>query len=223
MVERRVECKAINNTGNIIWQKGGEEALGYYRQALSIARETGGRLNGGRTLGTVDPIPTEQFKYSEALQYLETGLALFRDPHQRDEGALVLDPLGIVLLALEGYDDALRHRKDAAAIARRIDDVQGEAEMLAGLSHIDLFRGNRSGAVGLARRAIGLIHDPKMPGEEADARLVLEKGSCPKGGMGRIYEDLLHCNGITEDRSGFEIGSIPPFACWTMTLWLLNR
>jgi len=122
-------------------------AIGYYEQALAIAREIGDRRGEGNHLGNLGAAYFALGDARRAIGYYEQALAIAREIGDKRGEGNHLGNLGLAYAALGDTRRAIEYYEQALAIAREIGDKRGEGNHLGnlGAAYYDL---------GDARRAI---------------------------------------------------------------------
>ena len=161
---RRGEGSHLVNLGNAYLELGDTRAaVGYYEQALAIAREIGDRRGEGGDLGNLGLAYETLGDTHSAIGCYEQALAIAREIGDRRGEGRHLGNLGIAYKALGDTHSAIGFYEQALAIAREIGDRRGEGNRLAnlGLAHKtlgDLVRARELWTQALA--IFGAIEDP---------------------------------------------------------------
>jgi tetratricopeptide (TPR) repeat protein len=171
----------LGNLGNAYSDLGQvEKAIGYYEQALVIAREIGDRRGEGNRLGNLGSAYYQLGQVDTAIGYYDQALVISRDINDlRGEGAW-LGNLGSAYYQLGQVDTAIGYYDQALVIAREIGDRRNEGAWLGnlGLAYSDL--GQVDTAIGYYDQALVIAREI---GDRRNEGSVL-------GNLGLAYSDL---------------------------------
>lgn len=123
-------------------------ALGYYREALTLAERLHERATAGRLQNAMGIIEWERGRYDEARSHYEAGLRTFRELDDPGNAAVMLASLGVTLDAMGRRVEARGCLEEACLLHRTVGDRLGEARALGALA--DVLR-----RLGEAEQAIG--------------------------------------------------------------------
>ena len=102
-----------------------EKAIGYFEQALVIARGIGDRRGEGNALGNLGLAYADLGEVQKAIEYLEESLVIVREIGDRQGEGDVLASLGNAYARLGEVQKAIGYLEQALVIAREIGDRQG--------------------------------------------------------------------------------------------------
>ncbi|MBE9138016.1 tetratricopeptide repeat protein [Nodosilinea sp. LEGE 07088] len=132
---RQGEGRTLTGLGTISQSFGQyEQALGYYTEALAIARDIGDREGEGSTLNNIGFVYDILGQYEQALGYFTEALAIAREIGDSPEERLrqragvgqILNNIGGVYVDLGQYEQALGYYTDALAIFQEVGDSPEE-------------------------------------------------------------------------------------------------
>jgi CHAT domain-containing protein len=115
-----------------------EKAIGYFEQALAIAREVGNRAAEGTALNNLGSSYWSLSQNEKAISYHEQALAIAREVGSRASEGMALNNLGEAYLRLSQYDKAVGYLEQALSILRQVGDRDSEGTTLGGLAKIYL-------------------------------------------------------------------------------------
>ena len=110
-----------------------EKAIGYYEQALVIAREIGDRRIEGSALSNLGNVYKNLGQLEKAIKYHEQALKIMQYVRDRRGEGSVLGNLGIAYKYLGQIEKAIKYHEQALVIAREIGDRKGEGDTLGNL------------------------------------------------------------------------------------------
>ncbi len=147
-------------------------AIGYYEQAVAIAREIGDRRGEGIAIGNLGSAYKEINEVRRAIGYYEQGVVIAREiGDRRIEGAF-LGNLGTAYTALGDVGRAIGYYEQHLTIACEIGDSSGEATASFNLAHGYRKQGNIAQALPLAQRALALYRQIASPNAKHAEQLV---------------------------------------------------
>ncbi len=161
-------------------------AIGYYEQALAIAREVGDRRSEGVWLVNLGRAYARLGETRRAIEYHEQALAIAQEMGDRRAEGPILGNLGLAYAALGEVRKAIEYHEQVLAIARKFGDRRTEGSTLANLGQAYhrlgelLPDGDRPSAIGYYERALASVR------EIGDRRY---EGFCLSG-LGTAYEAL---------------------------------
>ena len=129
--ERQGELMALNNLG-LAWKALGEvrRSIGYFQQALRIAREIRHRRSEAAALGNLGDAYFRLGKLRRAIKYNLQQLRIAREISDRRPEGNAHGGLGNAHQALSELPSAIEHHEKSLAIARETRDRQGEGTAL---------------------------------------------------------------------------------------------
>ena len=157
-----------------------EQAIEYYKQALTICGEIGHRPDEGNALGNLGNAYSALGQVERAIEYHEAALEIAQEiGHRRNEGAC-LGSLGIAYRALGQVERAIEYHEAALEIAQEIGHRRNEGACL--------------GSLGIAYRALGQV-ERAIEYHEAALEISQEIGDRRGegnrlGNLGIAYRDL---------------------------------
>jgi len=98
------------------------EAVGCYRDALAIFRETGDRHSQGRTLANLGGVYDALRRYKDAIKYGRSASAILQETGDRHSQGQVLSNLAITCQKLRQPQQAASYLRDAAAAMHAAGD-----------------------------------------------------------------------------------------------------
>ena len=125
-----------------------EEAIGCYRDALVIWRETGNRHEEGRTLNNLGLAYRDLRRMEEAVGCYRDALVIWRETGDRYGEGEALTGLGLAYQVLQRFEEAIGCYQDALVIWRETSDRYGEGQALdnLGLAYQGLRQPDRAAA-----------------------------------------------------------------------------
>jgi DNA-binding SARP family transcriptional activator/Tfp pilus assembly protein PilF/DNA-binding XRE family transcriptional regulator len=153
--------KALRNNVGVLLSTLGRpaEALASYRQALSLAEQTGDRHNESGVLANIGDAYRRLGRHDEALTYLDRALAVASDHGLRPAHGHARHGLGQTYLALGRLDEAAACLTDALQTVRTVGGPLAEAEVLVDLAAVHRERGDLQTADELLRTGLRLATD----------------------------------------------------------------
>ncbi|MEL7039273.1 MAG: tetratricopeptide repeat protein, partial [Cyanobacteria bacterium J06592_8] len=129
-------ASSLNNLGNAYRRLGQyQEAIEYYQQSLTIAREIGDRNGEAASLGNLGIAYRRLGQYEKAIEYYQQSLAIFQEIGDRKGVASSLNNLGNAYFSLGQYQKAIEYHQQSLAIDREIGDRKGVASSLNNLGN----------------------------------------------------------------------------------------
>jgi len=178
---RRARVDLLDKLGILNWSLGQvERAIGYYEQAVQIAREVGDQRGEGDTLGNLGNAYRDLGEMERAIGYYERALQIARQIGDRHGEGKHLGNLGNVYRDLGKLVQAIDHYERALQIAREIGDRRTEGKHL--------------GNLGLVYRNLGDVEQAIRRYEQA-LEIAREVGDRRREGhrlghLGHVYRDL---------------------------------
>jgi DNA-binding SARP family transcriptional activator len=148
------EAWVLTNIGTVLGQQHKDDSIGYFEQALAIAREVGDREDESRASNNLAFTYVILGRYDEAVGPLLDALELQRALGRRYGEAVALLNLGEAYVELGRYDEAIARSQEALAIAREIGSVRDEGYALYNLGRADLGLGRLAEAADMFERAL---------------------------------------------------------------------
>ena len=135
------------------------KAIGYYEQALSIAREIGNRSGEGAWLGNLGNAYSALGEVDKAIGYYEQALSIARGIGDRHGEETWLGSLGNVYYLLGEVVKTIGYHEQALSIIREIGDRHGEGSWLGnlGIAYHDL--GEVVKAIGYCEQALSISRE----------------------------------------------------------------
>ncbi|HOG78830.1 MAG TPA: tetratricopeptide repeat protein [Anaerolineaceae bacterium] len=160
---RRGECAVLNSLGILLNRinRGSDEALGCYLEALNAAHEMGDRHQESLVLVNLGIAYRSRRAYDQAIQIYERALRIQEEIDDPLHQSATLINLSILMNYQDRRKDALRLLEQAIEIKQRIGDQRGESIALSGIGIIWNYLGQYQRAeenflkVLQIRRAIG--------------------------------------------------------------------
>ena len=142
-----------------------EKAIGYYEDALVIARDIGDRRGEGADLGNLGRAYSALGQVEKAIEYYEDALVIAREIGDRHGEGAALGSLGNAYIVGQ-VEKAIEYYEDALVISREIGDRRGEGADLRDL-------GIAYSALGQVEKAIGYYENALTIGKEIkDPRII---------------------------------------------------
>ena len=135
-----------------------EKAIGYYDQALVVAREIGDRQGEGNSLGNLGIAHAGLGDAEKAIGYFERQLVIVGEIGDRQGEGKALGNLGIVYACLEA-EKAIGYHKQALVIMREIGDRRGEGNALGNLGGAYARLGEVEKAIGYQEQALVIMRE----------------------------------------------------------------
>jgi len=178
---RRVRVDLLDKLGILHWSLGKvERAIGYYEQAIQIAREIGDWRGEEDALGNLGNAYRDLGEMERAIEYYEQALQIAREIGNRHGEGKHLGNLGNVYRDLGKVPQAIEHYERALQIAREIGDRRMEGKHLGNLGLVYRNVGDVKRALQCYEQALGIAREIGDRGREGH-RL---------GHLGHIYRDL---------------------------------
>ncbi|MBD2158408.1 tetratricopeptide repeat protein [Leptolyngbya sp. FACHB-16] len=133
-----------------------EQALNYYRQALTVSRELGDRLNEGIVLSNTALVYDDQGRYTEALDYYEQALTILREIGDRASEGTILNNMGRVHSNLGDASQALNYYQQALSISRETGNREDQGSYLSNIGAIHSDLGNYSQALDYYQQSLSI-------------------------------------------------------------------
>jgi DNA-binding SARP family transcriptional activator len=152
--DRPGEAWVLTNIGTVLAQQHEDDAIGYFEQALAIAREVGDPQDESRAANNLAFTYVILGRYEEAVGPLLEALELQRELGRRYGEAVALCNLGEAYVELGRYDEAIARSQEALVIAREIGSVRDEGYALYNLGRADLALGRLTEAADMFERAL---------------------------------------------------------------------
>jgi tetratricopeptide (TPR) repeat protein len=170
-------CETLNNLG-LAYQSQGllREAEAAYLEALNNARQLPPGPLLALTLTHLGDMARAHQDYMQALNYYHQALladAGRKDPRGR---AMQTERLGRTFLDLKDYDRADLHLKEALEEFRRLQDTNGIAATLKGLSRLALARGDRQAASLYGNLLLGIYRARGQDQAATELETLLHRG-----------------------------------------------
>ena len=139
---------ALNNMGIAYFNIGEyRKAIGFFEQALELARRIGDERGEGSALGNIGIVYCDRGEYHQAIVFHEQRLELARRiGDERGEGSALCN-IGIAYKNLGEYSKAIGFYEQALALDRRIGDLQGEGITLGNMGNAYLSLGEYHRAI----------------------------------------------------------------------------
>jgi len=152
--DRPGEAWVLTNIGTVLGQQHVDGAIGYFEQALVIAREVGDPQDESRAANNLAFTYLNLERYEEAVGPLLDALELQRELGRRYGEAVALCNLGEAYVELGRYDEAIARSQEALAMAHEIGSVRDEGYALHNLGRADLGLGRLAEAADMFERAL---------------------------------------------------------------------
>jgi tetratricopeptide (TPR) repeat protein len=181
LTSRQAHGSILGNFGNAYLSLGQvERAIGYFKQALTIAREIEDRQNEGNWLGSLGNAYYSFGQVERAIEYYEQALTIFKEIGDRSGEGTVLGNLGNAYSDLGQVERAIEYYEQALTISREIGDRVGEGTRLGNL-------GNAYRSLGQLERAIEYYEQALSISREIRDR---SGEGTVLGNLGNAYADL---------------------------------
>ena len=135
------------------------KAIGYYEQALSIARKIGDRSGEGVWLGNLGIAYKYLGEVDKAIGYYEQALSIAREIGDRRGEENHVGNLGNAYYSLGEVDKAIGYYEQALSIAREIDDRRNEGGWLGNLGVAYSNLGEVVKAIGYYEQALSIARE----------------------------------------------------------------
>jgi tetratricopeptide (TPR) repeat protein len=132
------------------------EARTAYENSLVDKREAGDLRGQAVTNGELGRLAQEQGNLLEAAQRLRQALSFFQQLNEPDMEALILERLGVVLLADRQWDEAEKHYREAARVADAQGDLVRAADIWNELAQVSNIAGKPQAAEAWLRKALAV-------------------------------------------------------------------
>ena len=136
------EFWSLSRLGDVCWGflHRTEDAMAYYRRALTVARETRHQWHQGAALLNLGIASLSLDLFEQALDYLGRALPILRETGDIHGEGTTLVHLARTLRRLRQYDQAIDHARRSLIIFRESDNKSNEAYALRalGLVYLDL-------------------------------------------------------------------------------------
>jgi tetratricopeptide (TPR) repeat protein len=182
-----------------------EEAIGFYQEALQIARDRGDRSGECVAAGNLGSAYAELGQTEQAIDLYQQALHIARDLGDLGREGPLLAELGYSYQRLGQADQAVGLYEQALAVAREVGDRRGEGVIVGNLGSALAELGQPDHAVDLYQHALAIARDLDDRGREG--ALLAELGNSyqrlgqPDQAVG-LYQQALHVARDRGDRSG---------------------
>ena len=144
------------------------QAIDYYQQSLTIAREIGDRQGEGSCLGSLGTAyyALDYYalgNYTQAIDYYQQSLTIAREIGDRQGEGNWLGNLGAAYHSLGDYPQAIDYYQQSLAIAREISDHYGEALSLYKLARVHFKLDDRTQTLKYCNQALSLATELGIP------------------------------------------------------------
>ena len=148
MGNRAGEGKAYGNLGNAYLSFGKlQEAIEYYNQHLSIAKEVGNRAGEGRAYGNLGNAYHGLGKFQEALEYQNQHLFIAKEVGNRAAGGKAYSNLGNAYLSFGKLQEAIEYYNQHLSIAKEVGNRAAEGRAYGNLGNAYLSLGKFQEAI----------------------------------------------------------------------------
>jgi serine/threonine protein kinase/tetratricopeptide (TPR) repeat protein len=156
--DRRGELEALEGIARVTRRHVAEPSLavGYYREALGLAKLLGDGATQGRLCNTVGILEWTQGDYDEALSWYVTALGLFRELDDPVNEGLMLNSIGVTLKALGRREEAQTRLEEAVSHHRQTGQALLEGHALAALGDMRYEVGDTGQALECYKRSLRL-------------------------------------------------------------------
>jgi tetratricopeptide (TPR) repeat protein len=145
-----------------------EKAIGFFDEALIVAREVGNRSGEGMTLNNLGLAYAALARVEDAIAYYEKALVIAREIGRRDSEATALGNLGQVYADLGDVRQAIRFYKRELAILDGIGDQRLKGDALGLLGEAYAVLGDRKTAISYFKQRVEIArHIGDRRGEAA--------------------------------------------------------
>jgi tetratricopeptide (TPR) repeat protein len=189
-----------------------ERAIGYYEEALAVARKVGDRQAEGAVLGRLGSAYRVLGQFEWASELYEKALDIAREMGDRREEGIQLSHLGLAYRALGQVERAINLYEEALAIAREINDRRGEGANLFNLGRAYRALGQIERAIDYYEEALAIARQTGYRRGEGIDLGYLGLACCSVGQIERaiqLYEEALAIAREIGDR-------------WNEGVWLSN-
>ena len=178
---RRWEGNTLGNLGTAYNDLGDyQQAIDFYEQRLTIARESGDREGESNALGNLGTAYNNLGDYQQAIDFYEQNLAIAREIGNRQGEGYALGNLGGAYNSLGDYQQAIDFHNQNLDIAREIGDRQGEGVSLNNLGIVYKNLGNYQQAIIFHEQSLVIFREV---GDRQGEGVAL-------GSLGNVYENL---------------------------------
>jgi len=193
------EGYALGNLGNTYVNLGQvKEAIGYYKQSLTIWRELGDRRSEGRILDNLGNARQELGEVAQALVHHEQALSILRDAGDGRGKGEALDNLGNAYRKLGKVAEAIGYYEQSLTIWRELGDRHGEGSTLDNLGNAYRELGEVAQAHIYHEQALAIMQDINDQRGEAITSWNLGKLLSQQG-------DLARAVALMQIRVGYEV------------------
>ncbi len=163
------QLKSFRNLGYMHWFQGKyQEALSFFKTALSTAQELGDREQEVRSWISLADVHRKLGNYSQALQSMEQALDTVRAAGNKWQQVFVLTNLGRCYGEMGRYYDALHITQSTLKLSRDLGDQGGVSTALNMLGTLYLKMGQHREALTHYQRAWRIVREIESSQEEAD-------------------------------------------------------
>jgi DNA-binding SARP family transcriptional activator len=150
------EAWVLNNLGEALAHRHGQEAVGYLEHALAIRREIGDSQGEAQAANNLANVYLELGRPQEALDPLERSLLVQQQVGHRYGEGIALHNLGEAYLDLGRFDEAIQSLQEARIIFTQLKVLNGEGWVLHGLGRAHFGLGRTDDADRCLREALAI-------------------------------------------------------------------
>lgn len=155
-----VAAEEAYDKGKQLYQQGTpaslSEAIGFFKQALSLYRILGDRSSAAFSLGHIGKIYSDLGQHRQALEYLHQALLLRQEIGDHKGQSITLNNIGNVYSILGELPKALEHFQQALLLKRQIGDKTGEAITINNIGNVYLELGEPQKALDYFQQSLPL-------------------------------------------------------------------
>jgi CHAT domain-containing protein/tetratricopeptide (TPR) repeat protein len=148
-----------------------QAALGYYNEALTIARASNNRITEASILNNIGKIHNDLADWQRSIEYYNQALPLLRATESKRVEGITLHNIGVAYVGLGDPERALDLFQQALVIRRSVADKAGEADTLTSIGYVKNSLGRSQEALAFYNQALPLrlvVGDRRAEGTTLD-------------------------------------------------------
>ncbi len=151
------EGKSAFSMGGLLLEKGRiDEALPYFKQALSIAKQQGNLQDRGRILYSIGSIMRKKNRLDEALKNIQEAFAISDQLGDRQGKSAALVELGHIMKGKGEYDEGIKYFKASLDILELLKNYRQIADILNEIGNLFYSKTEWESAINNYKKSLGI-------------------------------------------------------------------